>query len=66
MAEVGYELLSVLKGVAEKHVKHTRGGLCIGGCDGDKSSRLRTHCSLPHHLGLVLTKSLGALKSVLL
>ena len=64
MSVFGNITLSLLKRVAEKDVKHPCGFLGIRGGYCDKSASLRTHSRAPHHLRLVFTKSLRALKRV--
>ena len=66
MGVFGDEALSVLDRVSEERFKHFCRFLGIGGADGDEAAGCGTHGGLPHHIGLVLAKSLGALEGVFL
>ena len=66
MTVIGYEFLSLLKSIAKENIKHSRSFLRIGGSHRNKAASLGTHGCAPHHIRLVLTKSLGALESVFL
>ena len=62
----GDEILSLVQGIAQKHIEIVGGALGILGHDLDEAAGLRVHGGHPHHLRVVFTETLGALNLHLL
>ena len=63
-AVCGDKFLSGGEVVSEKSIEHLLGKCRVGWSHRNKSACCGVHGGLPHHVGLILTKSLGTLKCV--
>ncbi len=57
--------LTALQVIAQQQVKHRRGTLGIGGQNLDQAAAFGAHRGQPHHLGVILAQTFGALYRVL-